>query len=150
VVVESAAGQVSLTGEPVAGLLVRLDRQAALIRDGEAREAAKDARIAELETAVADGSARVAALEGLVAELSRKLGVDSQNSSKPPSSDGPGTRADRRRADRERRRPEPAGGAEGEEEARRPGGSCRAGPGVHEDPGRGAGRGTVGVRRLRR
>jgi transposase len=42
--------------------------------------------------------------------LSRKLGIDSQNSSKPPSSDGPGARAERRRAERERRRSEPAEG----------------------------------------
>ena len=55
-------------------------------------------------------AARIAALELLVAELSRKLGIDSQNSSKPPSSDGPGTRAERRRAERERRTLEPAEG----------------------------------------
>ena len=50
------------------------------------------------------------ALDQLVSELIAKTGRDSQNSSKPPSSDGPGTRADRRREERERRKAEPAGG----------------------------------------
>jgi hypothetical protein len=47
--VESAAGQVSPTGESVAQLLARIERQAALIREGRAREAAKDAVIAALQ-----------------------------------------------------------------------------------------------------
>ena len=54
----------------------------------------------ELLAALTVAHARIAALEELVADLSRKLGVDSQNSSKPPSSDGPGARAERRRAER--------------------------------------------------
>jgi transposase len=64
----------------------------------------------DLVAALAAAHARIEALELLVADLSRKLGVDSQNSSKPPSSDGPGARAERRRAERERRRSEPAEG----------------------------------------
>src|SRR6266853_6400505 len=64
----------------------------------------------ELLAALTVAHARIAALEELVADLSRKLGVDSQNSSKPPSSDGPGARAERRRAERERRKSEPAEG----------------------------------------
>jgi transposase len=64
----------------------------------------------ELAALVVVQAARIEALELLVAELSRKLGIDSQNSSKPPSSDGPGARAERRRAERERRRSEPAEG----------------------------------------
>jgi hypothetical protein len=50
--------------------------------------------------------------------LIAKTGRDSQNSSKPPSSDGPGTRADRRRAQRERRKNEPAEGPEPERKKR--------------------------------
>ena len=64
----------------------------------------------ELAALVVTQAARIRALELLVAELSRKLGVDSQNSSNPPSSDGPGARAERRRAERERRGGEPAEG----------------------------------------
>ena len=41
----------------------------------------KDKRIAELE-------AKVAKLEAVVENLLRRLGLDSQTSSKPPSSDG--------------------------------------------------------------
>ena len=59
---ESAAGQVPPTGEPAPGL----------------RAAAQDAKIE--------------ALDLLVADLIAQTGRDSQNSSKPPSSDGPGTR----------------------------------------------------------
>jgi hypothetical protein len=47
--VESAAEQVSPTGESVAQLLARIERQAALISEGRAREAAKDAVIAVLQ-----------------------------------------------------------------------------------------------------
>jgi transposase len=64
----------------------------------------------ELLARIAEQDARIAALEDLVAELSRRLGLDSRNSSKPPSSDGPGSRAERRRAEREARRSEPADG----------------------------------------
>jgi hypothetical protein len=47
--VESAAEQVSSTGESVAQLLARIERQAALISEGRAREAAQDAVIAALQ-----------------------------------------------------------------------------------------------------
>ena len=46
---ESAAEQVSPTGESVAQLLARIERQAALISEGRVREAAKDAVIAALQ-----------------------------------------------------------------------------------------------------
>ena len=49
----------------------------ALQRENEAQQAEKEALLA-----------RIAALEALVAELQRRLGLDSSNSSKPPSSDG--------------------------------------------------------------
>jgi transposase len=51
----------------------------------EAQVAARDERIAQLE-------ARVEELEGRVAELKARLGLNSTNSSKPPSSDPPGTK----------------------------------------------------------
>lgn len=82
----------------------------------------------ELATALAAAHARIAALEELVGELSRKLGVDSRNSSKPPSSDGPGSRAERRRAERERRRSEPADGPR--EKRKRGGQAGHAGRGL--------------------
>lgn len=66
----------------------------------QAQLAAKDARIAQLE-------ARVEELERRVAELKAQLGLNSTNSSKPPSSDPPGTK-------RAAREPKPKG--------RRPGG----------------------------
>jgi len=50
---------------------------------------AKDAQIAAL-------MAQVAALIKQVAELTEKLGKNSGNSNKPPSSDSPGTRAEHR------------------------------------------------------
>jgi transposase len=59
----------------------------------------KDARIAELEAQVAARDARIAELENevkvltrRVAELEARLGLNSTNSSKPPSSDPPGVR----------------------------------------------------------
>lgn len=48
-------------------------------------------RIAELEARVAELMALVDALRAENAELKARLGVNSQNSSKPPSSDGPDT-----------------------------------------------------------
>ena len=111
---ESAAGQVPPTGESVPELLARIGRQATLIGEYRDREAAKDGVIAALQERAAAQDAKIEALDLLVADLIAKTGRDSQNSSKPPSSDGPGTRADRRRAQRERRKSEPAEGPEPE------------------------------------
>ena len=94
----------------MAQLLARIERQAALISEGRAREAAKDAVIAALQARAEAQDAKIEALDQLVSELIARTGRDSQNSSKPPSSDGPGTRADRRREERERRKTEPAEG----------------------------------------
>ncbi len=58
---------------------------------------AKDAEIAGL-------MAQVAALIKQVAELTEKLGKNSGNSNKPPSSDPPSTRAERREKDRKSKR----------------------------------------------
>lgn len=68
-------------------------------------------RIAELEAAlvvkdaeIAALMAQVAALIKQVAELTEKLGRNSGNSSKPPSSDPPSTRAERRARDKKSKR----------------------------------------------
>jgi hypothetical protein len=116
--VESTAGQVPPTGELVAGLLARIGRQAALIGEYRDREAAKDAVIEALQERAVAQDAKIEALDLLVADLIVKTGRDSQNSSKPPAPDGPGTRADRRRAQRERRKSEPAKGPEREKKRR--------------------------------
>jgi len=47
---------------------------------------------------IAARDARIEQLEKLVGELAARLGKDSSNSSKPPGSDGPGSRAERRAA----------------------------------------------------
>jgi len=72
---------------------------------------------AELVAGLAAANARVAELEALVAELRAKLGKNSRNSSKPPSSDGlskPPVNKDRSLRRRSGRRP---GGQEGHEGA---------------------------------
>jgi hypothetical protein len=58
--VESAAGQVPPTGESVAELLARIERQAALLSEGRAREAAKDAVIESLQERAAAQDAKTA------------------------------------------------------------------------------------------
>jgi hypothetical protein len=87
--VESAAGQVSPTGEPVAELLARIGRQAALIGEYRDREVAQDAVIEVLQERAVAQDAKIEALDLLVADLVAKTGRDSQNFSRPPSSDGP-------------------------------------------------------------
>jgi transposase len=68
--------------------------QAALIGELRTANAALHAKLGELQRANA-------ALQARVGELERRLGKDSSNSSKPPSSDGLGkpTRAKQRSAD---------------------------------------------------
>ena len=79
-----------------------LDAANAKIGELEVALAAANARAdaaegrAEAAAARADAAeARMAALEKEVAELLQKLGKNSSNSNKPPSSDGPGNRAQR-------------------------------------------------------
>jgi len=60
-----------------------LDPRDARIAELEAQLAAKDARIAQLEALLAQALSRIA-------ELERQVGQHSKNSSRPPSSDGPG------------------------------------------------------------
>ncbi len=67
----------------------RIAELEAALAASEARNAAKDARIAELEQRVAELSARLA-------ELAEKLGQNSRNSHRPPSSDSPAARGQRR------------------------------------------------------
>lgn len=67
----------------------------AIVGAKDAEIAAKDARIHELEEQVATLMAQVAALTKQVADLVEKLSRNSGNSNKPPSSDSPGTRAER-------------------------------------------------------
>jgi transposase len=84
--------------------------------DLEATVAVQAAVIAELRAANAEQARLIATLQTRVAELERRLGKDSSNSSKPPSSDGLGkpARAERRAAERaERRRPGKQPGAPG-------------------------------------
>jgi transposase len=84
--------------------------------DLEATVAVQAAVIVELRAANAEQARLIAALEARVAELERRLGKDSSNSSKPPSSDGLGkpVRATRRGAGRaEGRRPGKRPGAPG-------------------------------------
>ena len=64
--------------------------------------AVQAAVIAELRAANAEQARLIATLQARVAELERRLGQDSSNSSKPPSSDGlrKPARAERRAAER--------------------------------------------------
>jgi transposase len=84
--------------------------------DLDATVAVQAAVIAELRAANAEQARLIATLQARVAELERRLGKDSSNSSRPPSSDGLGkpTRAQRRAAARaEGRRPGKQPGAPG-------------------------------------
>lgn len=66
------------------------------IAELEAALTAKDARIAEQDARIAEQDARIEALMRQVAELTERLGRNSGNSNKPPSSDSPGERAGRK------------------------------------------------------
>jgi transposase len=85
--------------------------------DLEATVAVQAAIIAELRAAHAAQAQAIAALEARVAELERRLGRDSSNSSKPPSSDGlrKPTRTKQRRGEQaeDRRQPGKQPGAPG-------------------------------------
>jgi len=68
----------------------RIAELEAKLIEKDAQLAAKDARIAELEALVARLQEQVAALSKQVEELTEKLGLNSSNSNRPPSSDPPG------------------------------------------------------------
>jgi len=63
----------------------------------------RDARIAQLEAELAEARASIAELkqqlaeaQATIAELRARLGQNSRNSNKPPSSDGPGVKRERK------------------------------------------------------
>jgi transposase len=62
--------------------------QAAVIAELRAANAALRSQVVALEAANAEQARGIGVLEGRVAELERRLGQDSANSSRPPSSDG--------------------------------------------------------------
>jgi uncharacterized coiled-coil protein SlyX len=74
--------------------------------DLEATVAVQAAVIVELRAVNAEQARLIATLQARVAELERRLGKDSSNSSKPPSSDGLGkpSRAEQRTDERAKRR----------------------------------------------
>lgn len=77
---------------PVSKRVAKLEAQVALLLSAVAE---RDARIAERD-------AEIRRLKARVAELERKLGENSTNSSKPPSSDPPGTRPEKPATGRQR------------------------------------------------
>jgi transposase len=77
-------------------------KQAAIILRQTATIVALEKRVGELVAELQVASAKNVTLEGRVAELEARLGANSSNSSKPPSSDGP--------AERGKKIPKPATG----------------------------------------
>jgi uncharacterized coiled-coil protein SlyX len=75
----------------------------------EARIAEQDAVIAQQEGRIAAQDAVIAELRGQVVELQAKLGQNSRNSSKPPSSDGYSKPSPKKRSLRERSGRKPGG-----------------------------------------
>jgi transposase/uncharacterized coiled-coil protein SlyX len=88
------------------------------VPDLEATVAVQATVIAELRAANAEQAGLIATLQARVAELERRLGQDSSNSSKPPSSDG-------------LRKPTRAGRQDDERAARRRPGKQPGAPGAH-------------------
>lgn len=100
-------------GELEAELAVRNAR----IAEQDAKIAEQDAKISEQASKIAEQASKIAVLEQRVVELLEKLNQNSSNSHKPPSSDPPGNRQERRtRAKGARRKP---GGQKGHKGARR-------------------------------
>jgi transposase len=75
--------------------------------------AERDAEIAKRDVEIARLVAEVARLTEWVAVLQRRLGQDSSNSSKPPSSDPPASRNRRKQARRDRKNRRKRGGQKG-------------------------------------
>lgn len=91
------------------------DRNAQL----EAELVAKDQRIAALQADGAAKDARIAVLERQVAELSARLGQNSRNSHRPPSSDTPDERRKRRNKDKKAKQQRKRGAQAGHQGAHR-------------------------------
>ena len=66
-----------------------INQQAAVIARQSATIAEQSATIAEQSATIAEQSAKIAVLEAKVTDLEARLKINSRNSSKPPSSDGP-------------------------------------------------------------
>jgi len=96
--------------------------------DLEATVAVQAMVIDQLREANARLAAANAALQARVAELERRLGKDSSNSSRPPSSDGLGKPPARRRERRGGRAPGKQPGAAGERPASNPARRARTWP----------------------
>ena len=77
-----------------------VDTRDARIAQLEARQAEDQATIAELRRELAQARAIIAELRATIAELRERLGRDSSNSDKPPSTDGPGSRRGRNKKPR--------------------------------------------------
>ena len=73
-------------GDEGARWLVDLQRR---VDAAEARAAAAEARVKHIEGELSAAQARFAELEKESRQLKARLGKDSSNSSRPPSSDGP-------------------------------------------------------------
>jgi transposase len=74
---------------------------------------ARDELIAELRATIAQLTAELAAARAEIAALKEELGKSSKNSSKPPSSDGPAARAERKKKSPSGRKPGGQPGHEG-------------------------------------
>jgi transposase len=82
----------------------------------EARAEAAEARAGHLEGELSAARASIAELEETNRQLRARLGKDSSNSSRPPSSDGPQTEPKRKqKAQKKKRSGRPAGGQPGHE-----------------------------------
>jgi len=84
-----------------------------MVTAAEARAAAAETRIAQLESQLTEALARIAALEEENRKLRARLDRDSSNSSKPPSSDSPWSKAEGRRKKTRKRTGRKAGGQPG-------------------------------------
>jgi transposase len=80
-----------------AAILARIERLEALVAE-------RDRQLAERDRQLAEREALIAKLERRVAELEELLGANSSNSGKPPSSDTPAERAERRKAANQHRK----------------------------------------------
>lgn len=85
----------------------------AALASAERRAEAAEQRAEAAEQRAEAAEQQVAELEVVVRELQARLGRDSSNSSKPPSSDGPGAKARKRRRSKRKKSGRKAGGQKG-------------------------------------
>ena len=105
----------SPTGDPCAGVaMAEFSHDKQHVPDGDERLAQLQAENAELQAENAELQAELIALRAQVQELRRRLGLDSSNSGKPPSSDGPAKPPAEKRTHSQRGRSgKPSGGQRG-------------------------------------